>query len=86
MMASGLSGAAPTYVRTLKNMEDFGLRKGISTNTAHMPARSQCISNFITDYWHKKDPLVKSFDAIAPFIRPQIRPGNWTRIENTIMN
>ncbi|KAI7891622.1 glycosyl transferase family 64 domain-containing protein [Mucor mucedo] len=86
MMASGLSGAPPTVVRTAKSMEDFGLRKGISTNAAHMPARSQCISDFISDYWHKVDPLKSSYISIAPFTRPRIRTGNWSRIEKTIMS
>lgn len=86
MMASGLSGAAPTYVRTQKTMEDFGLKKGISTNTAHMPARAQCISDFITDYWHTKDPLVMAYDAVSQYERPQIRVGNWNRIEKSIMS
>lgn len=86
MMASGISGLAPTYVRTLKPMEDFGLKKGISTNTAHMPARSKCISHFITDYWHEKDPLVFANDAVAPFEKPQIRKGNWAQLEKTLSN
>lgn len=86
MMASGLSGAAPTYVRTQKVMEDFGLKKGISTNTAHMPARAKCISDFITQYWDAKDPLVKAFDAVTHYERPQIRTGNWDRVEKQIMS
>lgn len=86
MMASGLSGAAPTYVRTQKVMEDFGLKKGISTNTAHMPARAKCISDFITQYWNAKDPLVKAFDAVTRYERPQIRTGNWDRVEKQIMS
>ncbi|KAI8088561.1 glycosyl transferase family 64 domain-containing protein [Thamnidium elegans] len=86
MMAAGLSGAGPTYVRTQKSMEDFGLKKGISTNAAHMPARSQCITDFITNYWHANDPLIQSNDAAAPFVRPQIRTGNWGRITKTILN
>jgi hypothetical protein len=69
MMASGISGAAPTYVRTQKKMEDFGLSKGISTNSAHMPARAQCITDFITNYWNEKDPLVKAYDSITAFDR-----------------
>lgn len=84
MMASGISGAAPTYVRTQKAMEDFGLKKGISTNNKHMPARAQCITDFITKYWYKNDPLVKSYDAVSPFVRPQIRTGNWDRVEKLV--
>jgi hypothetical protein len=86
MMASGMSGAAPTFVRTRKMMEDFGLEKGISTNAAHMPARSQCISDFITDYWNEKDPLVLAYNAVAPYEKPQIRIGNWEQLEETILN
>lgn len=85
MMASGLSGSPPTFVRTAKTMEDFGLRKGISTNAAHMPARSQCISDFITDYWHKKDPLKSSHLSITSVFRPKIRSGDWSRVEKSIM-
>ncbi|GAA5801004.1 hypothetical protein HPULCUR_006444 [Helicostylum pulchrum] len=86
MMASGLSGAGPTYVRTQKSMEDFGLKKGISTNAAHMPARSQCIADFITKYWHTHDPLIPSTDAAAPFVRPLIRTGSWQRVTKSILN
>ncbi|KAI9469818.1 MAG: glycosyl transferase family 64 domain-containing protein [Benjaminiella poitrasii] len=86
MMASGMSGVAPTFVRPQKAMEDFGLKKGISTNTAHMPARSKCISDFITAFWHEKDPLIKSYDAVTSFAKPVIRIGDWDRVEKTILN
>jgi hypothetical protein len=85
MMASGMSNAASTFVRPKEYMEDFGLKQGISTNTAHMPARADCISNFITQFWNAKDPLVNSYDIAAPFDKPQIRIGNWDRIEKTIL-
>lgn len=83
-MASGMSGVGSTFVRTQKAMEDFGLKKGISTNTAHMPARAICISDFITNYWNKKDPLIKSYDTTTAFSRPQIKTGNWERISKMI--
>lgn len=85
MMASGMSHAASTFVRPKEFMEDFGLKQGISTNTAHMPARADCISDFITLFWDSKDPLVNSYDIAAPFAKPQIRVGNWDRIEKTIL-
>lgn len=84
MMASGISGERPTYVRTQKAIEDFGLKKGISRNTGHMPARTQCISNFISLYWNTKDPLVLSNDAVVPFVSPRIRTGNWDRVKKLI--
>jgi hypothetical protein len=86
MMASGMSGVAPTYVRPIQAMKDFGLKKGISTNTAHMPARSQCISDFITDYWNEKDPLILAYDAVAPFIKPVIDVGDWDQLEKIILH
>lgn len=85
MMASGMSGAAPTFVPTLQIIEDFGLTKGISTNAAHMPARSQCISDFITNYWHKQDPLVRSYVSISPFARTKMISGNWSHVEESVM-
>ncbi|KAI8637038.1 glycosyl transferase family 64 domain-containing protein [Parasitella parasitica] len=85
MMASGMSNAASTFVRPRKYMEDFGLKQGISTNTAHMPARADCISDFITLFWNAKDPLVNSYDIAATFAKPLIRVGNWDRIEKTIL-
>ncbi|KAK4511197.1 uncharacterized protein ATC70_012411 [Mucor velutinosus] len=85
MMVSGMSHAASTFVRPKQHMEDFGLKQGISTNTAHMPARADCISDFITLFWDSKDPLVNSYDIAAPFAKPQIRVGNWDRIEKTIL-
>ncbi|KAI7907182.1 glycosyl transferase family 64 domain-containing protein [Cokeromyces recurvatus] len=85
MMASGISNVAPTYVRPQEPMEDFGLKKGISTNSAHMPARSKCISDFITDYWNEKDPLIKAYDTVVPFSKPVIRVGDWNRAEKNIL-
>lgn len=85
MMASGISGVAPTFVRTEKSMEDFGTKKGISTNSAHMPARAICISDFITDYWNSKDPLVRAYDSLTRFGTASTRQGNWDRIEKSIM-
>lgn len=85
MMASGMSNAASTFVRPKKFMEDFGLEQGISTNTAHMPARADCISDFITHFWNAKDPLINSYDIAAPFDKPQIRIGDWDKIEKTIL-
>lgn len=84
MMASGLSHAAPTYVRTSEHLEDFGLLKGISTNSKHMPSRATCIADFITQFWHEKDPLIKSYDTIVRFAKPDIRIGNWSRVEDVM--
>ncbi|KAI8881820.1 glycosyltransferase family 64 protein [Backusella circina FSU 941] len=84
MMASGMSGVGSTFVRTQRAMEDFGLKKGISTNSAHMPARAVCISDFITNYWNKRDPLIKSYDTTTAFSRPQVKTGNWDRISKMI--
>lgn len=86
MMASGMSGVGSTFVRPRKPIEDFGLDNGISINNAHMPARSQCISDFITLYWAKKDPLVRSFDTITRFQRPVIDIGDWDRVALKIEN
>ncbi|CAO3659761.1 unnamed protein product [Rhizopus stolonifer] len=84
MMVSGLSHAASTLVNTNKPIEDFGLKKGISTNNKHMPARGERISNFITRYWEKKDPLVQSYNAVTHFVVPNVRKGNWNRVEQVV--
>lgn len=86
MMASGLSHTAPTYVRPSKPLEDFGLTQGISTNNKHMPSRAICVSDFITQYWSQKDPLIQSYDTVTRFAKPEILVGNWTRVENIIVN
>ncbi|KAI8064250.1 glycosyl transferase family 64 domain-containing protein [Gilbertella persicaria] len=84
MMASGITSVAPTYVKTKNPIHDFGLSKGISTNSAHMPARRKCISDFITQFWHKRDPLVYAYGAVAPFARPQTTKGNWKVVEKVV--
>lgn len=86
MMASGVSGSASTFVLPRKPLEDFGLTKGISTNNAHMPARSQCVSDFITQFWSEKDPLILTYDTITRFSKPVINVGDWDRVEKTIMS
>ncbi|KAG1139747.1 hypothetical protein G6F37_009638 [Rhizopus arrhizus] len=86
MMASGLSHTAPTYVRPSNPLEDFGLTQGISTNNKHMPSRATCVSDFITQYWSQKDPLIKSYDTVIRFAKPEILVGNWTRVEDIIVN
>ncbi|CEI88065.1 hypothetical protein RMCBS344292_02466 [Rhizopus microsporus] len=86
MMASGLSHTPSTFVCNEKPIEDFGRKKGISINNNHMPARADCISNFITQFWNEQDPLLKSYDAVAPFARSVIKTGNWARVETIISN
>ncbi|KAI9259321.1 glycosyl transferase family 64 domain-containing protein [Sporodiniella umbellata] len=83
MMASGLSQATPILVNTRQPIEDFGLKKGISTHRNHMPARSQCISQFISKFWKGDDPLVLSNEtAMDP---PKIRKGNWNRVRQSML-
>jgi hypothetical protein len=84
MMASGLSGVGSSFVRPSKALEDFGLAKGISINNSHMPTRSVCISDFITNYWNKNDPLISSYDTVVAFQKPQIKTGDWNRVEKLI--
>ncbi|KAI8374904.1 glycosyl transferase family 64 domain-containing protein [Blakeslea trispora] len=84
MMVSGMSRAPPGFVETRSPIEDFGLLKGISTNSAHMPARAKCISDFITQFWYKNDPLVLAYDAIVPFSRARSRRGSWPRVKKVI--
>ena len=86
MMASGLSGVAPTSVAPQRQIKDLGLVKGISTNPDHIPARVQCISDFITRFWHKKDPLIYAHDAVVPMLKPNYGRGNWKMIEATILH
>lgn len=85
MMASGISGSPSTFVRTKEPLQDFGLTKGISINNSHMPARSQCVSDFITRFWNEKDPLVLSFDTIQRFEKQVILAGDWEKVEKAIM-
>lgn len=81
MMTSGMTGVGSTYVSTEKPLLDMGLKKGISVTTSHMPARSQCVYDFITRFWDQRDPLVLSLDTISRFKRPFIKKGDWKRIE-----
>ncbi|KAG0171052.1 Exostoses (Multiple)-like 3 [Apophysomyces sp. BC1034] len=84
MMATGLSGARAVHVRPSKPLLDFGLRRGISTNTHHMGARSECVADFINQFWNAKDPLKTSFDGVSPFTVPQVIGGTWSRLEKQI--
>ncbi|KAI8881593.1 glycosyltransferase family 64 protein, partial [Backusella circina FSU 941] len=84
MMASGLSGVGSSFVHPEKPLEDFGLAKGISINNSHMPTRSLCISDFITKFWNRKDPLIRSYDTVVAFKKPQIKTGDWNRVEKLI--
>ncbi|OBZ84306.1 Glycosyltransferase family 64 protein C4 [Choanephora cucurbitarum] len=84
MMVAGMSHAPPGYVQTKVPIEDFGLVKGISTNSAHMPARAKCISDFVTQFWHQNDPLLLAYDTTISFSRTQYRRGSWQRVKKTI--
>ncbi|KAF7731592.1 Exostoses (Multiple)-like 3 [Apophysomyces ossiformis] len=79
MLATGLSGANAVHVLPSKPIVDYGLAKGISTNTKHMPARSKCVADFITQFWNAKDPLKVSHVGVTPFQLPQIVRGKWSK-------
>ncbi|KAI8391814.1 glycosyl transferase family 64 domain-containing protein [Radiomyces spectabilis] len=84
MMASGLSAAGPLAVLPNRPISDFGLKNGISTNSGHMPARSQCVSDLITHFWNKQDPLIYAQESVIPYRRPTLRRGSWSGIRSQL--
>ena len=80
-MVTGMSGAAPIAVRGAQPAEDYGAPgagrpAGISAAHTHLVSRSQCVHDFLTEFWANATALRYNEVVLERFVKVPFRKGN----------
>ncbi|EME31801.1 alpha-1,4-N-acetylglucosaminyltransferase EXTL3 isoform 2 [Galdieria sulphuraria] len=80
MMITGMTRTPPLAVVGKAIPEDYGTDKstgGISTKSGHKEARNKCLTYFISELFHGKDPLIYNSVIQTRFVKIPFAKRSW---------